>query len=903
MQFFSLLLLTCICAFTSYATDDGLTTDVTWSLLINGERVFIFSGEFHYARMPVPELWLDIFQKYKANGLNAVSIYFFWSYHSASKGIFGFETSGKNVQRVLDYAKEAGLYVIARPGPYCNAETNAGGLALWTTDGSGGDYRTNDETYHQAWLPWIQEIGAIIARNQITEGGPVILYQIENELQETTHSADNALVLYMEQIKQASRDAGIVVPFTSNEKGQRSESWSTDYEDVGGAVNVYGLDSYPGGLSCTNPDSGFKVIRNYYQWFQNYSYTQPELFPEFESGYFQPWGGYFYDQCLAEHDPAFADVYYKNNIGQRTTLQSLYMAWGGTNWGNLAAPVVYTSYDYSAPLRETREVMPKFSQTKLIGLFTRVSQDLLYTEMESNGTGNAVSSTDIWTWVLRNPETGARFYTVQHATSSSRAVTDFSIDLKTSLGNITVPDVQLNGRQSKIIISDYHFANKTLLYSSADILTYGIFQTKTVLVLYLQAGQIGELGFVGNVTSKAYGVITNSTTTSVNSNGTVVYTKLTYTQTAGASILSLSNGVILYLLDIPTAWTFFAPPTVTNPNVPADSQIFVLGPYLVRNATISDNTVVLIGDNANATEIEVYAGSSSIDTISWNSVDLETKSTPYNSLKAHIPGIANLTITLPALTSWKAADSLPEKSPLYDDSTWTICNKTTSLSKTPPLTLPVLFSSDYGYYTGAKIYRGHFTSTTATSAHITAQNGLASGWSAYLNGIFVGGNPGNASLSRTSALLNFTNIPLSNATNVLTIVTDYTGHEETSTAPSGPANPRGLLGATLNDPTNHTFSVWKIRGGGAANIDPTRGPLNEGARQRARKPTRFPVPPGVVVVRGVNTLAISGWALTDEGARLDGVEVFAYGVYGSGFGFGDWSYLRPGWSEERLGFT
>lgn len=39
---------------------------------------------------------------------------------------------------------------------------------------------------------------------------------------------------------------------------------------------------------------------------------------------------------------------------------SLYMAYGGTNWGNLAAPVVYTSYDYSTPLRETREVQPKF---------------------------------------------------------------------------------------------------------------------------------------------------------------------------------------------------------------------------------------------------------------------------------------------------------------------------------------------------------------------------------------------------------------------------------------------------------------------------------------------------------------------------------------------------------------
>ena len=57
------------------ATDDGLTDKVSWdkySLMVNGERIFIFAGEFHYQRLPVPELWLDVFQKFKANGLNAV---------------------------------------------------------------------------------------------------------------------------------------------------------------------------------------------------------------------------------------------------------------------------------------------------------------------------------------------------------------------------------------------------------------------------------------------------------------------------------------------------------------------------------------------------------------------------------------------------------------------------------------------------------------------------------------------------------------------------------------------------------------------------------------------------------------------------------------------------------------
>lgn len=79
MHFLQLFLFSFLWTLPLYATDDGLTTDVTWdqySLMVNGERVFIFSGEFHYERMPVPELWLDIFQKFKANGLNAVRYFF-----------------------------------------------------------------------------------------------------------------------------------------------------------------------------------------------------------------------------------------------------------------------------------------------------------------------------------------------------------------------------------------------------------------------------------------------------------------------------------------------------------------------------------------------------------------------------------------------------------------------------------------------------------------------------------------------------------------------------------------------------------------------------------------------------------------------------------------------------------
>ncbi|KAJ4326451.1 hypothetical protein N0V94_000126 [Neodidymelliopsis sp. IMI 364377] len=815
-----------------FATDNGLQTVVEWdngSLQINGERVMIMSGEFHYARLPVPELWLDIFQKFKANGMNTVSIYFFWSYHSASKGVYDFTTPGKDLQRLFDTAKQAGLYIIARPGPYMNAETNGGGFALWTSDGSGGNYRTSDETYRKAWSEWIAEVGPIIAKNQITNGGPVILTQVENELTESKYDATNTLVIYMEQIKAAFKDAGLIVPTTHNEKGFRGKSWSTDYNNVGGAVDIYGLDSYAGGLSCTNPNTGGSVIRTYYQWFQEVSPTQPEYLPEFRGGWFQAWGEHFFDQCQSELSPEYPDVFYKDVIAQRASLLNLYMTYGGTNWGHLAAPVVYTSYDYDAPIRETREVRDKFKQYKLISLFTRVSKGLHNTVMESNGTGNAVSTADVWTWVLKSKDGNGRFYLAEKNDTRSRTVTDFSLAVDTSAGKVTIPSLQLNGRQSRWVVTDYNLGNETLLYSSGEVLTYGIFD-QPVVVLYLKQGQTGEFAFKSqkNITFKSYGANSGFAKASSNSSS---YTSFVYKQDKGATAVQLSNGVLAYLLDVPTAWTFFAPPTTSDPNVTPNHHVFVVGPYLVRSASVSGETVSVIGDNANATTIEVYAGRG-VTKISWNGQDLATTKTPYGSLTAEIMGAQDRQIDLPVLTGFKAANSAPEISPSYDDSNWVVANKSTTLGKVKPLTLPVLFSSDYKFYTGAKIYRGYFSGKNAAALNITVQGGAAAGWNAWLNGQPIGYNPGNATLWSTTALVKFNNVTLKDEGNVLTVITDYTGHDQTSTGPSGAQNPRGILGAQLltANSTKLNFVQWKIQGnaGGEKNIDPVRGPLNEG---------------------------------------------------------------------------
>ena len=673
-------------------SNDNLTSVVSWdpySLMINGERVFIFSAEFHYQRLPVPELWLDAFQKFRSQGFNTVSIYFFWYYHSAAKDEFDFESTGKNLQTLFDAAREAGLWVIVRAGPYCNAETNAGGLALYLADGSGGTLRTSDERYYQSWLPYVQNVGKIIAANQITNGGPVILNQIENELTETTHSANNTLVLYMEQVEQAFRDAGVIVPSTSNEKGERGMSWSTDFENVGGAVNVYGLDSYPGGTKCNNPTSGYSVVRNYYQWFQTTSFTQPEFLPEFEGGYFQPWGGFNYDTCMAELSPNFPDLYYKNNIGQRDTMLNLYMGFGGTNWGHSGAPVVFTSYDYSAPLSEERVVRDKMKQTKLISLFTRVSQDLLTTYMAGSGTSYTTGA-DIWTWELRNPSNGTGFLVVQQNDTTSLNDVAFTLNFQTSQGNATVSNIELAGRQSKIVVTDYNFGSHKLLYSTSDILTYASLGSDA-LVFYLQEGQSGEFAFAGSVSQNSFQIYGSS---NVSSSSSGSYTVFQYTQTSGATVLQFNDSRIIYLLDQTTAWNFHAPPLVSSPAVNASQHIPVVGPYLVRSASLANGIVSIVGDTNTSTPIEVFAGNLNANKISWNWVPLDTTRTPYGALTATIPAPTGLDVTLPQLTDWRTNDGLPERLPGYDDLSWVVCNKTTTLSPQAPISLPVLFSAE-----------------------------------------------------------------------------------------------------------------------------------------------------------------------------------------------------------------
>jgi hypothetical protein len=72
------------------------------------------------------------------------------------------------------------MYLIARPGPYINAETTGGGTPGWGIRIPGA-WRTFNKTYINAMEGYVRTISRILAPAQITNGGPVTLVQPENE--------------------------------------------------------------------------------------------------------------------------------------------------------------------------------------------------------------------------------------------------------------------------------------------------------------------------------------------------------------------------------------------------------------------------------------------------------------------------------------------------------------------------------------------------------------------------------------------------------------------------------------------------------------------------------------------------------------------------------------------------
>ncbi|KAK3315775.1 beta-galactosidase B [Apodospora peruviana] len=840
---------------------NGLTRTVEWdhySFLVNGERLFVFSGEFHYWRYPVPELWRDLLEKIKAAGFNTFSIYNHWGFHNPSPGVLDFETGSHNFTSIMTLAKELGLYMIIRPGPYVNAEANAGGYPLWLTTGEYGELRTDDPSYTAAWKPYWTRVSEIVKPHLITNGGNVIMYQIENEFGDQwtnigSKTLDKSKANYMQLLEDASRKNGIDVPLSHNSPNMFGYSWSKDFSNATGNVDVVGVDSYPSCWSCnlsectgTNGEYVAYQVAEYYTYFTKQSPTQPNFMPEFQGGSYNPWGGPE-GGCPSDIGADFANLFYRNLIYQRVTAISLYMVFGGTNWGWLSAPVVATSYDYSSPISENRAIGSKYHETKLLTLFTRAAKDLAKTDRVGNGIGYT-DNMAITTAELRNPDTHAGFYVTMHAHSPSNTLERFTLKVNTSEGALSIPRyggaITINGHQSKILVTDFPLGrNKTLVYSTAEVLTHGVVDGKDVLVLWVPNGESGEF-LIRGAKAASFGSPIKEGPSPINvkvyrgtNNVTVTFTP----EESGMTIVRLVDGSSVVLLSRKAAYRFWAPTLSNDLLTPANETVFVYGPYLVRSAAInySTKTLELTGDVDDVHQIIAIVPRQA-ERITWNGKGFSRIASNFGVLELSLwddlkaKGLKDF--KLPALGPWRYHDSLPEIGVDYvvSDETWVSATKTTTSNTDKPDTgNPVLYVDEYAIHVGNHIFRATFPSTASpppTGVLLNITGGNAFGYSAWLNSQSLGSYLGLSYSGAAATIFSFANATLNtDGDNVLVVVMDNSGHDLREAAVA----PRGITNATLLGPATYKFTEWKIAGtagsaSGNRNIDPVRGPLNEG---------------------------------------------------------------------------
>lgn len=330
------------------------------SLIIDGKRLFIRSGAFHYFRTPGYELALDRFRKMKAAGYNTVDIYFNWNYHSKTEGEYDF--SGiKDVRKVLDAARQTGLFVIARPGPFINAEVNAGGLPFWLLKKEdviprnriGTSYQYSPE-YMKYITEWYDQIIPII-----TEFDNIIAFQIENE-----YATDEMDEEYMLELYQMARDRGITCPIFHND-AFNAGLWA----DV---VDIYACDVYP----YINPNQDWKqdhfcfdTLDNLEDMVRCSKDNAPIFIAEMQGGWFDKWDGIGYKAMREALGDEHINIMTKTAISQGVTMFNHYMAVGGTSWDDLACDEVYTSYEFTAGLDEYGNIHPNFYKAKAINYF------------------------------------------------------------------------------------------------------------------------------------------------------------------------------------------------------------------------------------------------------------------------------------------------------------------------------------------------------------------------------------------------------------------------------------------------------------------------------------------------------------------------------------------------------
>jgi beta-galactosidase len=167
--------------------------------LKDGRPYFVISGEVHYFRLD-PHLWERHLRLLKESGANTVSTYIPWDWHEYEQGVVDFKGEShpaRDLVRFILLCKRLKLHLIVKPGPYILAEYERHGLPAWLLERCSDDARAQDpdgkviapelmcymsDEFLRYSSLWYDQVMPVIAEHQESNGGPIIMMQVCNEV-------------------------------------------------------------------------------------------------------------------------------------------------------------------------------------------------------------------------------------------------------------------------------------------------------------------------------------------------------------------------------------------------------------------------------------------------------------------------------------------------------------------------------------------------------------------------------------------------------------------------------------------------------------------------------------------------------------------------------------------------
>ncbi|KAK7399349.1 hypothetical protein VNO78_10531 [Psophocarpus tetragonolobus] len=407
------------------------------SLIIHGQRKILFSGSIHYPRS-TPQMWPELIAKAKEGGLNVIQTYVFWNLHEPQPGQYDF--SGRyDLVRFIKEIQAQGLYVCLRIGPYIESEWTYGGFPFWLHDVPGIVYRTDNEPFKTHMQNFTTKIVRMMQSEGLyaSEGGPIILSQIENEYGNVEKAFGEGGARYVEWAAKMVVGLKTGVPWVMCKQ--------TDAPDP--LINT--CNGMRCGETFTGPNSPNK----------------PALWTENWTSFYQVYGGEPY--IRSAEDIAFhVTLFIARKNGSYV---NYYMYHGGTNLGRTSSAYVITGYYDQAPLDEYGLLrQPKWGHLKELHAAIKSCSTTLLEGKQSNFSLGQLQEG----YVFEEEEGGkcvaflvnndpVKMFTVQFRNRSYQ-LPPMSISILPYCQNVTFNTAIVNTKSNRRII------NPVQIFSSAD---------------------------------------------------------------------------------------------------------------------------------------------------------------------------------------------------------------------------------------------------------------------------------------------------------------------------------------------------------------------------------------------------------------------------------------------------